>query len=146
MKKEILRLWIVHPMNPAPASMGQKLEEVGERYSRNDFIPQESSWPITREEKNVRPTVNREESRPEIGEAFRSYFFFLLLLSIERVFVPPFLSSPRTIRRNRPPSKRNKLNLAGFQRSWRNSSNRPTIFIARPNLLAPTWIARIFFF
>lgn len=73
-------------------------------------------------------------------------FFFLLLLSIERVFVPPFLSSPRTIRRNRPPSKRNKLNLAGFQRSWRNSSNRPTIFIARPNLLAPTWIARIFFF
>lgn len=65
-------------------------------------------------------------------------FFFLLLLSIERVFVPPFLSSPRTIRRNRPPSKRNKLNLAGFQRSWRNSSNRPTVFIARPNLLAPT--------
>ena len=105
-----------------PVSMGRKLEEVGERYSRNDFIPQESSWPITREE-NVRPTVNRGESRPEIGS--HSYFSLSLSPSSDSLCRP---SSSLGSTEPRSSSKRNKLNLAGFQRSWRNSSNRPTRF------------------
>lgn len=77
-----------------PVSMGRKLEEVGERYSRNDFIPQESSWPITREE-NVRPTVNRGESRPEIG----SHSYFSLSLSLHRATLCAALPLP-SVRRN----------------------------------------------
>lgn len=72
--------WI---LRPPCVSMDQKLEEVGKRYSRNDFIPQESSWPITREEKNVvRPWI--VENHPKSGAIPFLFLFFLPSLSLHR--------------------------------------------------------------
>lgn len=81
---------------------------------RTSFVRE--SWRITR---------NREP--------FHSCFFFFFPLSLspssDSLCHP---SSPLRARfESRPSSKRNKLNLAGFQRSWRNSSNRPTRFSSR---------------
>lgn len=72
--------WI---LRPPCVSMDQKLEEVGKRYSRNDFIPQESSWPITREEKNVvRPWIVENHSKS--GAIPFLFLFFLPSLSLHR--------------------------------------------------------------
>lgn len=132
--------WI---LRPPCVSMDQKLEEVGKRYSRNDFIPQESSWPITREEKNVvRPWITRNR------EPFHScfFFFFPLSLSIERLFVPPFLSSPRSVRISSF-IETQQVELGWFSKKLAEFI-KPAhpVFIARPNLLAPNLDHSVFFF
>lgn len=136
--------WI---LRPPCVSMDQKLEEVGKRYSRNDFIPQESSWPITREEKNVvRPWI--VENHPKSGAIPFLFLFFLssLSLSIERLFVPPFLSSPRSVRISSF-IETQQVELGWFSKKLAEFI-KPAhpVFIARPNLLAPNLDHSVFFF
>lgn len=94
-----------------------------------------------------RSSVNRGES-PEIGShsILVSFFSSLSLSPSSDSLCHP--SSPLRARfESRPSSKRNKLNLAGFQRSWRNSSNRPTRFSSRVRIFsAPNLDHSVFFF
>lgn len=136
--------WI---LRPPCVSMDQKLKEVGKQYSRNDFIPQESSWPITREEKNVvRPWI--VENHPKSGAIPFLFLFFLssLSLSIERLFVPPFLSSPRSVRISSF-IETQQVELGWFSKKLAEFI-KPAhpVFIARPNLLAPNLDHSVFFF
>lgn len=131
MKKEILRYGSVHPMNPATALRfdGSKAGRGWKAIFPERLYPARVVVADHERGEERRSSVNH----PKSGAIPFLFLFFLpsLSLSIERLFVPPFLSSPRYMFESRPSSKRNKLNLAGFQRSWRNSSNRPTRFSSR---------------
>lgn len=96
---------------------------------RTSFVRE--SWRITR---------NREP--------FHScfFFFFPLSLSIERLFVPPFLSSPRSVRISSF-IETQQVELGWFSKKLAEFI-KPAhpVFIARPNLLAPNLDHFVFFF
>lgn len=96
---------------------------------RTSFVRE--SWRITR---------NREP--------FHScfFFFFPLSLSIERLFVPPFLSSPRSVRISSF-IETQQVELGWFSKKLAEFI-KPAhpVFIARPNLLAPNLDHSVFFF
>lgn len=148
MKKEILRYGSVHPMNPATALRfdGSKAGRGWKAIFLERFYPARVVVADHERGEERRSSVNRGES-PEIGShsILVSFFSSLSLSPSSDSLCHP--SSPLRARfESRPSSKRNKLNLAGFQRSWRNSSPAHPVFIARPNLLAPNLDHSVFFF
>lgn len=95
-----------------------------------------------------RSSVNRGES-PEIGShsILVSFFSSLSLsLSIERLFVPPFFSSPRSVRISSF-IETQQVELGWFSKKLAEFI-KPAhpVFIARPNLLAPNLDHSVFFF
>lgn len=145
MKKEILRYGSVHPMNPAfrwikswkrlesdiPGTTLSRKSRRGRSRERRRTSFVRESWRITR---------NREP--------FHScfFFFFPLSLSIERLFVPPFLSSPRSVRISSF-IETQQVELGWFSKKLAEFI-KPAhpVFIARPNLLAPNLDHSVFFF
>lgn len=88
------------------------------------------------------------ENHPKSGAIPFLFLFFLpsLSLSIERLFVPPFLSSPRSVRISSF-IETQQVELGWFSKKLAEFI-KPAhpVFIARPNLLAPNLDHSVFFF
>lgn len=150
MKKEILRYGSVHPMNPATALRfdGSKAGRGWKAIFPERLYPARVVVADHERGEERRSSVNRGES-PEIGShsILVSFFSSLSLsLSIERLFVPPFLSSPRSVRISSF-IETQQVELGWFSKKLAEFI-KPAhpVFIARPNLLAPNLDHSVFFF